>query len=167
MYCPICSTKVALDQKFCRSCGFGLEKVSQAISEQHPIELTRNLEEQKNKLERLGVIALSVFGIGIVSFFLYMIGYKISSFVAQGKILPILGLIGLTVVLASGLLAVILFAKAKDVQAESTKRRLKVRAEMPESGTTAKLLEESTFEPLPSVTERTTDLISVEKQKRS
>lgn len=167
MYCPICSTKVALDQKFCRSCGLGLDKVSQAIAEQHPIELARNLEEQKNKLERLGVIALSVFGIGIVSFFLSMIGYKILAFLAQGKILPILGLIGLTVVLASGLVAVILFAKAKDVQAESTKRRLKARAEMPESPHTAKLLEESTFEPLPSVTERTTDLIYTEKPKRS
>ena len=57
MFCPICSTKVSVDQKFCRSCGFGLEKTVQSVSEQHPTDLARNLEEQKNKLERLGVIA--------------------------------------------------------------------------------------------------------------
>jgi hypothetical protein len=99
MYCPICSTKVSVDQKFCRSCGFGLEKTVQSVSEQHPTDLALNLEEQKNKLERLGVIALSIFGIGVIGFFLYMVGYKVMSLLAQGKMLAALGLIGLTIIL--------------------------------------------------------------------
>lgn len=161
MYCPICSTKISLDQKFCRYCGFGLEKISQSVSEQLPTELAENLQERKNKLEQLGVAALSVFGLGVLGLFLYMVGYKLM--LSQGKILAALGVLGLLVILGSGLLSVYLFAKAKDVQDESGKRRLQPPDEMPEAAGTSKLLHESRREEIPSVTERTTELLLREK----
>ena len=162
MYCPICSTKISLDQKFCRYCGFGLEKISQSVSEQLPTELAENLQERKNKLERLGVAALSVFGLGVLGLFLYMVGYKLM--LSQGKILAALGVLGLLVILGSGLLSVYLFAKAKDVQDESGKRRLQPPDEMPEAAGTSKLLHESRREEIPIVTERTTELLFREKK---
>lgn len=161
MHCPICSTKVSVNQKFCRYCGFGLEKTAQSVSEQHPTELALNLREQKNKLERLGVIALSIFGIGVIGFFLYIVGYKILSLFAQGKILAGLALLALVVVLGCGLLSVFLFAKAKDIQEA---RGLQEPEEETKSAPTAKLLPESQTEPIRSVTERTTELLVAEKK---
>jgi hypothetical protein len=36
MYCPNCGTEAPVAQKFCRSCGFSLEKVPQLLAEQLP-----------------------------------------------------------------------------------------------------------------------------------
>ena len=161
MYCPICSTKISLNQKFCRSCGFGLEKIARSVSEQLPSKLDENLQDKKNKLERLGVAALSVFGVGVLGLFLYMVGYKLM--LTQGKILAALGVLGLLIILGSGLLSVYLFAKAKDVQEASGKRRLQHTDEMPEAAGTSKLLEESNLEEMPSVAQRTTELLFTEE----
>jgi uncharacterized membrane protein YvbJ len=162
MYCPNCGTKISLDQKFCRSCGLGLEKIAQSLTEQHHTRLDESLQERKNRLERLGVTALSIFGVGVLGLFLYMVGYKLM--LAQGKILAALGLLALIVILGCGLLSVILFAKAKEVEKAATKRRLQQSKEMPEAEATAKLLPESYLEPAPSVTERTTELLFAEKK---
>jgi len=162
MYCPICSTNISLDQKFCRYCGFGLEKTAQSVSEQLPTKLDENLQERKNKLERLGVVALSVFGVGFLGFLLYMVGYKLM--LSQGKIMAGLGVLGLLVLVGSGLLSVFLFAKANEVQEAEGKRRLQPPNEIPEAAATAKLLQESRLEGIPSVTERTTELLFTEKK---
>ena len=55
MYCPNCGNKNAEGQKFCRSCGLGLEKIAQSVSEQLPTVTVKNLQERTEKLERLGV----------------------------------------------------------------------------------------------------------------
>ena len=33
MYCPTCGNQTSLDQKYCRSCGMGLQMISQAVGE--------------------------------------------------------------------------------------------------------------------------------------
>jgi hypothetical protein len=38
MHCPKCGSEATMEQKFCRSCGFGLGKVARLISEQAPDE---------------------------------------------------------------------------------------------------------------------------------
>jgi hypothetical protein len=162
MYCPNCGTKISLDQKFCRSCGLGLEKIAQSLGEQLPAKLDENLQERKNKLEKLGVTALSIFGIGVLGYFLYMVGYKLM--LSQGSILAVLGVLGLLIILGCGILSVILFAKAKEVEEAATKRRLLPPKDLPESAATAKLLSENRLEPLPSVTERTTELLFEERK---
>ena len=163
MYCPNCGTKISLDQKFCRSCGLGLVKIAQSLTEQLPTKLDESLQERKNKLERLGVTALSIFGVGVLGFFLYMVGYKLM--LAQGKILAALGLLALIVILGCGLLSVILFAKAKEVEDAAGKGRLQPPKEMPAAEGTGKLLPESYPTPVPSVAEGTTELLFVEKKR--
>lgn len=162
MYCPNCGTKISLDQKFCRSCGLGLEKIAQSLLEQLPAKLDESLQDRKNKLERLGVIALSIFGVGVLSLFLYMVGYKLM--LAQGKLVAALGLLAFSVILGSGLLSVILFAKAKEVEEAKAKRRLQPSKEMAEAEAAEKVLPESQLEPVPSVAERTTELLFAEKK---
>ena len=161
MFCPNCGNKVVLEQKFCRSCGLALEKIAQSLVEQLPARLDETLEARKNRFERLGVAALSVFGLGVLGFFLYMVGYKLM--LSQGNLIAVLGLLGLVIVLGCGILSVILFAKAKDVDETVNKRRLEGPAT--QTDTTDKLLNEGFLEPVPTVTERTTELLYAEKRK--
>lgn len=164
MYCPNCSTKVSLDQKFCRTCGLGLEKIVQSLSEQLPTKLDENLQVQKNKLERAGMIALSIFGLGVFGLLLYLVGYKLM--LSQGKIIAALGIIGFMIFMGCGLLSVILFAKANEIKEAANKRQVQGPEELQDGGQTASLLSEGQLEPVPSVTERTTDLLLVQPNKK-
>jgi hypothetical protein len=164
MYCPICATKVSVNQKFCRSCGFGLEKTAQLVSEQHPTELALNLRERKDKLERLGLIGLSIFGVGVLGFLLYLVGGKVLSLLAQGKIFGAIALLALVAVLSCGLLSVLLFAQAKEIKEAPPRHRPDSPEENLEGAPTAKLLPENQREPISRVTERTTELLLAERK---
>lgn len=162
MYCPNCGNKSSTDQRFCRSCGLGLEKVAQTLVEQLPTNLDENLDAQKNRLEQWGVAALSVFGLGVLSLLLYGIVYKLM--ITQGKVMAGLALLGLVVMVACGLLSVVLFAKANEVGEAKLKRQI-TQAEGPtKSETTRDLLPEGRLEQIPSVTEHTTELLFVERE---
>ena len=161
MYCPNCGTKTATDQNFCRACGLGLEKIALSLNEQRPARIDRSLLEQKERFEKLGVAALSVFGLGLLSFIAYSIGYKLM--ISKGDLFTGLAMLGFIIMIVCGLASVILFAKAKEVGEEASKR--KPQQDLPtESGSTKELLTEGHFEPVPTVTERTTELLTVEKR---
>ncbi len=162
MFCPNCGNKNSASQKFCRSCGLGLEKVVNSLAEQLPGKLDENLLERGEKLEKMGMAALSVFGIGLLGFILYGLVYKVM--MAQGKFLAGLAMLGVLIMVVCGLLSVILFAKANEVKEASTKRRMTEPEEIPPSDVTRELLPPSQPEPVFSVTDRTTDLLFVEKK---
>ncbi|MCI0485932.1 MAG: hypothetical protein L0229_04950 [Blastocatellia bacterium] len=107
--------------------------------------------------------ALSVFGAGVLGLLLFGIIYK--TMIVQGKILAGIGLLGLVAMVACGLIAVILFAKAKEVEEASTKRRLQQPAAQGE--TTGHLLPQVHPESIPSVTEQTTELLLAENKSAS
>ena len=159
MYCPNCGTKTSIDQNFCRACGLGLEKIALSLTEQLPARVDQSLQARKDRLEKMGVAALSVFGLGVLSFLLYSIGYKLM--MSQGNIVAGLAIIGFVIMIACGLTSVVLFARAKEL-GEQTKRQ--PQAEL-SNGTTKELLSEGHFEPVPTVTERTTELLVVEKRE--
>ena len=155
MYCPNCGNQNSADQKFCRSCGLGLQKVAQTITEQLPTKFDLSLQQKKERYEKLGVIALSIFGAGVAIPFLYGIFYKMMW--TQGRITAGLGTLALVLVLASGLISVILFAKANEVKETPADRPL------PREGAndTAELLPEPVPQtPIFSVAEQTTELLS-------
>lgn len=157
MYCPNCGTKTSIDQNFCRACGLGLEKIALSLSEQLPARVDQSLQARKERLEKMGVAALSVFGLGVLGFLLYSIGYKLM--LSQGNIIAGLAIIGFVIMVACGLTSVILFARAKELGEQATKRQPELS-----QGTTKELLSEGHFEPVPTVTERTTELLAVEKR---
>jgi hypothetical protein len=163
MFCPNCGTKSSAEQRFCRSCGFGLEKTAQSLAEQLPAEMDENLQARKERLERLGMILLSMFGAGILGLILYGIVYKM--ILVQGRAWEGLGLLALIVMIACGLLSVVLFAKANEAAEASGQRKIREPEKLSHAETTGKLLPETKLEPVPSVTERTTDLLFAEKKK--
>jgi hypothetical protein len=76
MYCPNCSTKISPEQKFCRTSGLGLEKIVQSLGEQLPTQPDETLLARKNKLERLGMNALTIFGLGVFGLRLHGVGLR-------------------------------------------------------------------------------------------
>jgi hypothetical protein len=163
MYCPNCGNQNSREQKYCRACGLALEKVAQSLTEQLPTKPEKSLAERKEKLERAGVIALSVFGLGVLSFLLYHLFTKLT--LTKGPLLAALILLVAVIVLGSGLLSVILFAQAKELKEAPKAREIE---EPNEVGSTprGKLLEPH-LRPTFGVTERTTDLLTVEKPRKS
>ena len=162
MYCPNCGKQTATDQKFCRHCGLGLDKIAQSLGEQLPARVDETLLARKERMEKLGVAALSVFGLGILSIVLYFAGQQI---IAEGNLLGALGLIGLVIMFACGLVSVVLFAHAKELGEQAGKRQLPPDPTA-QSGSTRELLPEGRMEPVPSVTDRTTELLYAEKREK-
>jgi len=163
MFCPNCGAKTSIEQKFCRACGLGLEKIAVSLTEQLPTRADDGLvSSEKERLERWGVAALSVFGAGVLALLLFFIGYKMMYM--QGKILGGLALLGLMIMGACGLVSVILFAKAQEAGESSRKRRLEQKDAAAVVTPTKELLTEGHLEPVPSVTDRTTDLLYAEKK---
>jgi hypothetical protein len=161
MYCPNCGAKTSIEQKFCRACGLGLTKIAVELTEQLPSRPDENLLSQKERLEKIGVALLSVFGVGVLGVILYGIIYKLM--ITQGQFWGALALIGFLIMCACGLASTVMFAKAKEVEAAAGKRKLQ-GAQDPATPT-KELLTEGNFEPIPvsTVTDRTTELLFVEK----
>lgn len=162
MFCPNCGAKTSIQQKFCRGCGLGLDKIALSLSEQLPTRPDEHLLSQKERYERLGVAALSVFGVGVLGVMLYGLVYKIM--ISQGNWVGGLGLLGFLIMVGCGVLSVILFAKAKEAEEAAGKRRLEQKEAAVKATPTNELLPEGNFEPVPSVTDRTTELLYVEKK---
>lgn len=160
MYCPNCGKQTSTEQKFCRACGLGLEKIAHSLGEQLPARMDQSLLARKERLEKLGVGALSVFGLGMLGLLLYAVGQKLS---AQGSLLAVLAMVGLVIMFGCGLLSAILFARAKELGEQASKRQLQPN-ETETGGSTRDLLPEGRFEPVPTVTERTTELLVAEKR---
>jgi zinc-ribbon domain len=161
MFCPNCGAKTSIEQKFCRACGLGLEKVALSLTEQLPTRPEENLMSQKERLEKIGVALLSVFGAGVLVVLLYGIVYKVM--ITEGQFWGGLALLGFLIMCGCGVASVLLFAKAKEVEDAAGKRKLQ-SAEV-STTPTKELLTEGTFEPVPSVTDRTTDLLYAERRK--
>lgn len=160
MYCPNCGNQNSADQKFCRSCGLGLQKVAESLSEQLPTKLDVSLQQKKERFEKLGMIALSVFGAGVLIPILYGIFYKLMY--TQGKITAGLLTLAAVIVLACGLLSVILFAKANEVKELPAQRPSPEPPEL-RSTDTHELPDGKLATPGYSVVDRTTELLSQKK----
>jgi len=166
MFCPNCGAKTSVEQKFCRACGLGLEKIALSLVEQLPTRTDESLRSssEKERLERWGMIALSVFGAGVLGLLLFFVGYKMMY--TQGKILSALALLGIMIMGACGLISVLLFAKAQEA-GEAAKRRIQPKDAPVIPAPTKELLTEGHLEPVPSVTDRTTDLLYAQKKETS
>lgn len=163
MYCPDCGSKNSEDQRFCRACGLGLEKISLSLSEQRPLKTDLTVQQRKEKLEKLGVAALSVFGVSMIGFIAWGIASKLMA--SQGPFWGILIALAVLIVFGCGLGSVILFAKANELKELPASRESNVQKELPNGRRTNELLSEGKDQPVFSVTDRTTELLSVDRKR--
>lgn len=161
MYCPNCGTTTPTEQRYCRACGLRLEKVAQSLVEQLPTKFEESLQQRKERIERWGVAALSVFGLGVFSIPLY----QVVKLILAGRVLAGIGLFALILILGCGLLSVILFAKAKEVGESTIRNRSAASDSLPDGSGTANLLPSEPVEAPSSVTDAATELLFADKEK--
>jgi len=161
MYCPNCAQENSTEQKFCRKCGLNLERSAESLLEQRP---DRDAVISNRRLERFGNIAFG--GLGLVGFtavaaMLYTIVTKFiltGTGVAFGVILSFLLIFAVL-----GLVYVVLNEVKKEKRSKVSAANMIEKVNGPD---TARLLESREFEPIPSITENTTDLLKVEAKTR-
>jgi hypothetical protein len=162
MYCPNCGQATSIEQKFCRSCGLSVEKAAQSLVEQLPaVELNKHLRERQRRVE---LLLYTLGGSAAVIFFVSLFWTVINEIIiGKGHVLG--GLIFLAFILGFVVFALLMLYRESLLKASS--KRFSAQPTLSQADHTARLLPESYIEPIPSVTERTTELLVAEKKKET
>lgn len=159
MHCPNCGTKTSTEQKFCRSCGLSLDEFARMLTEQLPEARARLLERQQRVEQWLGRVS-GAFVAMIVCALLVGVVWGV---IMKGQILG--GLLLLAFII--GAVASLSLVYYNESLKEKLGQPNAPDPALPESAPTGKLLSESRSEPVPSVTERTTELLAVEEGREA
>jgi zinc-ribbon domain len=148
MYCPGCGTETSENQKFCRSCGMGLQMISQAVAKHLSTADSSGppVEREASKLRRMSTLLW-----GMAAVFVGM------ALIVVGKQFPYydwIGLIGVLVLLLGAFVATYgILSHLRQITSPS--RNPHRPAEPPRADPTA-LASANPLEQIPSVTEDTT-----------
>ena len=153
MNCPKCGLQVLPDQKFCRSCGDSLQMITQPLAEHAPVSHLAStpaiiLKDQRQRAHGLGLWGLIIMFIGV-------------AIAVVGEMLmheEMITVVGVLVSLLGMFLTVYPYLSPSPRQKGDS-----IPASQPEvltrSQPTRYLPPESSIEYVPSITERTTDLL--------
>lgn len=164
MFCPNCGANNSTEQKFCRSCGLNLERTAESLIEQMPSAESAKLLKRERNLEKFGNIAFGGFGVVLLIAILSIIYLIITKVILSGN--SVFGGILLIAFIVFAALTLAYVAFNEDLKERKQKMNPTLKNELSEKQDTAKLLEEKPFEPVPSVTENTTDLLYAERKTR-
>jgi len=158
MHCPGCGTEAPVTQRFCRSCGFSLEKVPQLVAEQSEELLTskaaEKLQKRQQKIERWLVRT----GIGLAALIALSFLIGLIYLMLAGN-LPIVPGIVLLILLLGGFVAGSLGIYAEKLKKTLSRSSSLRSRSLPEREITSKPPLEAFEGPFLSVTERTTNLL--------
>jgi hypothetical protein len=167
MHCPNCGTNASTGQKFCRACGFGLEKVEQLIADQRASATQETTvatgsfsDDWLRKFEKWAARALFALGGIAVSLILWAIIVKLM--IREGAIFP--GSMLLMLLIGVVLAMFLVFMKEKRNNSASTQSNQQHR--LPQAQETAKMLSEPKAEMAASVTEQTTSRLEEKVESR-
>jgi hypothetical protein len=159
MFCPNCGKQATTDQNFCRSCGFSLPEVAQLVARQLPavepsqalIDSAESLQRHR-RVQRWGDIG---FRGALIGFIVLVISAIYTGF--DGGIRFVMAFLLLACLVSLPFFKVLSW-EAQANQSAILRQRPKPAAR-PQAAPTAKLPPERRPEPMPSVTEHTTELL--------
>jgi uncharacterized Zn finger protein (UPF0148 family) len=161
LHCPNCGTKASAGQKFCRACGFSLEKVEQLIADQkatateQPTVATGRLSDDwLRRLEKWAARALFALGGILGGLMLWAIIAKVM--IEKGRIFQ--GSVVLMILAAAALVSFLAYLDSERKKSASARSNQQHR--LPQAQETAKMLSEPNAEMAVSVTEQTTASLS-------
>ena len=159
MFCPNCGKNNEDKLKFCRDCGLKLDKVSQILAEADLQNQETNILDNRRLFEKLGFISLICFlGMAFGYVFYLAVYYK---FLLFGKeLMAVFALFGFIVL---GILTLFFFNFHKFYNRQKNENELPDEIERAEE----RVLSEGNFEPVPSVTENSTELLNVEIKRKT
>ena len=158
MLCPNCGTRMTNEHKFCRNCGMNLEPVARALAAHLSpggAALASAAREAERRVMRHRIRGLAA-GVVTILFGLLLLS------LLPGKGFQILGVAAALMGLVTAIMCIISPMRTAYNAAGEYAPPAPDTAAPP----TGRLLHEQTFEPVPSVTERTTDLLGVEVKDR-
>lgn len=164
MFCPNCATNNSTKQKFCRSCGIYLGVIAESLLLQLTTVQNAKLSKKESSIENFKNFVLSRFGLGLliaVFFIISGIFYKV--ILKDNNVSFGISLIVITVSTVWIILCVSYFQFVKERKAQINPA---MTSELTDKKETGKLLEEKPFEPVQSVTENSTELLSVENKTK-
>jgi|GEM_PF-925849 len=156
MYCPNCGIKTSDDKRFCRLCGFGLERVLQIYTaelsaQEGETAIDRRRQMLVERLASAGRVFFGIGGLGLLAFVFYGI---ISIFIIERE-MALFGAVLLFFVIGM----ILLLSREYLQQAmKDTARTKKQPAALPDSAGYERRLAESKAGMVTSVTEHTTEL---------
>jgi hypothetical protein len=155
MFCPNCGKAISTESKFCRACGLNLEGVAQSLAEQLPhAKPDKDLQSRQRRIEQLlSVVIGSAFTVFVLAI-LWALIYKI--IIVKGEVFEGSIFLGLFVALVTALILVVYRESLRESLAKrksQTSLAGRITGKLPESG----------FEPITSVTDRTTELLGAER----
>lgn len=163
MHCPGCGTEAPVTQKFCRSCGFCLEKVPDLVAEQlseSEAILTSAAAEKLQNRQRKIEMWLSVTGLGFVTLMTLSILAGLIYLLLAGSMPIVPGIVLLTLVLGgsvAGLLAMYSENLKKSLSGSGKQRS----RQLPNAEKSEQSFDDYD-RPLVSITERTTNLLETD-----
>lgn len=165
MHCPSCGNESELDQKFCRKCGFNLEPVSKLIVN-NPDADQRKLEKaEREKVALRRMVSWMMWGMLIL-----LIGVVVILINKTFNLDPLVKLIGTFITLGGvsvtmyGLLDTMRGGKGRPKSEANEVGSYTSDSEKNLKADTTRELEGRLPIPLPSVTERTTQLIGDQRK---
>lgn len=163
MHCPSCGNESSLDQRFCRKCGFNLEPISKLVVQRSPFEdIQPDKQEQEKALVRR---MFRIMGWGLLIVLIGVVLLVMARAPAPGLLENVLGVLSLIFLLGGTAVAgYSIFDAVRSSTKPALPRPRVSKAEISQAETTNELLEERIPVPVPSVTERTTQLIATERQ---
>ena len=162
MFCPNCGANNLTEQKFCRACGINLEKTAASLLEQIPNAQNANLLRNEKAIEKFGNFALGGFGLVILIAIVAIVYSIFEKMIWTGNDILFGILLVFFIVFAALSLAFVMFNES--LKERKAKMNPALPSELTGAKDTGKLLEDKPFEPVPSVTENSTELLLVENK---
>lgn len=157
MFCPNCGEKIIFEQIYCRSCGIAIGEMQQKMS-----EFLTDSVKKVDWLKRIGLFSIGTIFSGIVIFasILFANAFRLAPGVLIFFFMALFALL-------MGFISVLYFEKNKfkKQKSETIENKDYVKHTI-ESWKTNRKLNESSFQPIESVTDNTTELFTAAPLRR-